>query len=335
MKRIVSILLICLSLLSVFTLSACGVEGSSAATGVKFTKETFYVDLGIKTHLDYKVYPSSAKNYAISFNDIGDYSESSYYTFDNGWILVNNRRFTELKVSISLNNYTHNTTVKLRKYPSSISFESGKDIIFSGAYKTLQLEGIFDDGNGSVQRFCENGEFNYKVTTSDPSVISVEDSEALLVKSTGKHGESEITVNVLNGAGEKVSGLEAKIILVVKESIADAVVSVGNYIVKDGVSYTYVGNGEHEFDVAVRYFSQNEFLLEDSNFYIISDNEDAVEVIDGEGVNPTKKLKFKFPEVSENPEESAITAKITMQSKEKKEDGLPYKIVFHITLQNG
>ncbi len=315
MKKILTTLL-CISMFCLLVLTGCGVEGSTTPRGIKFTKDVYYVDLNVNSFIDYKVYPSTVPSVDVSYSIDDDYTESRYYTFQNGWIKVNDKRFTGLNITVTLNDLTDSARVVLREYPQSVAFDAAFDYIFAGSYKTLRLQGVFADET----RYCENGEFHYSVTSSDTSVIEVVDSASLLVKSTGRRGRSEITVKLINSDGTEVN-LSTKITLIVEDKIEEVFATMGeDMTIKNNGNYTLITSIGTELKVNARYFNAEGYLIDISDYNVFSNNDEAVKVTVTDG-------KTYLEIVGEG------TAKITLQSDGVMAAGLPCKLVFDITVQ--
>ena len=335
-KFVAVLMLMCLISLSIFT--GCGLEGSPAATGIKFTNAVYdeteqanviYVDVNVDTFLEYKVYPSSAKNYVVYWDRTKDSSENKY-NFQNGHIRVKDASFTKMEVTVRLNEYSDSAFVKLREYPSKIFYKEEsenivQETIFAGTYKEIQLSGSFNDfGN----RNLKNGEYQYAVTSSDPSVVEVVDSVNMLLKSTGRKGQSDITVKILDSAGQEKQGLSTTFRMNVKENIADAYVTVGGEVVSDGQTYQYYvspSDLSQELQIDVRYFNEKLLLLSDEKFIVLSSDESVVKV------NVTESgytLKFVKEETSDFVKEGK--SDIIIQSANMRSDGTPYKVKFTI-----
>ena len=75
-----------------FMLCGCSVSGSSSIVAIKFSKPVFYVDLNCATKLDYKVYPSTSKNYRVGYTT----SQEGGFSLENGvvrYLLIKNLRY--------------------------------------------------------------------------------------------------------------------------------------------------------------------------------------------------------------------------------------------------
>ncbi|MBQ7467128.1 MAG: hypothetical protein IJS74_03555 [Clostridia bacterium] len=328
MKKLFVLFACVLSFLMLPVFTACGIEGSSVAKKIMFTQSVYYVDLGVKTHIDYKVYPSSAKNYSINY-DLGgnDYTQQGYYNFENGWITVSDERFTELNVTIGINEDKDTAVVKLREYPNknSIYFEATTDTISEDAYKSLKLKASFGKDE-NLERFLENGEYNYQLTSENTSVIQVVDSQRLLVKSTGRLGESKITVKILNSAGEEMSDLSAEVTLKVQPKIASAYVTLEDKAIANDGQYLFILSESESVqkEIQVKYFSEKGFLLDNIDYSVVSSDTAVVQVItDDSGV----KLELK------NQGNRGGEALITIQANGINENGLPYKITFKAVIE--
>lgn len=289
MKKLALILITCL--ISLFTFTACNVVGSEEVTGVAFMHEIYYVDLGVKTKLDYEVFPKSAKGYIVDFTskNIHVGAESEYYRYEkDGSILIKDERFSEITFEpiISINNFTDDCEIRLREYPESVKFDKSVINIWGGTAITLELDGLFKDG----ERACKNGEFNYKVISTNPSVVEIVDANSLLVKSTGRRGSSDIEVSILNSKGID-TGLKASVHINIDDYIEDAFVNLGSNRLQNGntiVLYAEVGS---EFDLGVKYFDQTGFLLENSQYYALLSNSEVAIVDETENATKIEIIK--------------------------------------------
>ncbi len=277
MKKFFSIFAICL--VSILTFSGCGVEGSSVATGIDFVQDIFYVDLNVETTLQYKVYPSTASDVYVSFSTENDESLNTMFVFSNGKIKVTNSRFTSIVVKARLNSFEASCIVKLKEYPNSISFSKESDEVNAGSVYLLPLSGMF-----SQNRPLESNEFNYKITSSNPSVIKVHNQNSLYVMSTGRRGNSRITVEICDSEGKRVRDLVASIDLTVNNSIEQSFVALGNkYVLTNGSDFQIEASGiGQELELFAYYFDANDFLLDaEYNAFLSSDNVATIEQRDG------------------------------------------------------
>lgn len=311
--------LICM--MSVFVFVGCGTEGSSEVQGVFFVKDVYYVDYGVETFLEYKVYPSTSSNYAVNLTLGSNYiAESKYFDFYKGYVKVKDKAFTPIKVNVGINEFQDSCEVRLREYPRRISFAETTKKLPSGRLLTLEVDGVFESGN----RKCNPDEFNYRITSSDPSVVYVVDSANLIVASTGKSGESDIRVEILNSLGES-QGLVATTKIVCRNNVADTFVVFGETVIKNNAELNISADEGVSFDVQVYYFDKNDFLISDADFDILLSTNDVFEVVEGEGNKKSLVVKPK-----KNAEVDTYEVKVTLYSNEDNADGLPYKVVFNV-----
>lgn len=301
---------------SLFMLAGCGTEGAGTAQAILFVKDVYYVDYNVETFLEYKVYPATSTDYVATFSLGSDYiTEAQYFNFKNGKVRVSDKRFTSIVVNVKLNDLQDSCEVRLREYPSEIAFEKASEILFEGGVKTLEVDGIFSEG----RRKCYQDEFNYKITSSNPSVIEVLDSANLLIASTGKSGSSDITVEILNSVGES-QDLVATTKIVCENNIADSFAVFGNTVVKDKAELELSANAGDSFVVAVRYFDLQQFLIDTSDFNILLSNQNVLEISEKNG---KKVLTVK----------KEGTVQIILQSTGVNTSGVPSKITFKVTVQ--
>lgn len=308
MKKFILILITCL--VSLFSFTACNVVGGEEVTGVAFMHEIYYVDLGVTTKLDYEVFPKSAKNYIVDFNSktthIG--AESEYYRYEkDGSILIKDERFREIifEPVISINNFKDECEIRLREYPKTIEFDKSIISLWGGTAISLELDGEFKEGT----RACRNGEFNLKVTSSNPSVVEIIDANSLLVKSTGRRGSSDIEVSILDSQGID-TGLKASVHIDVNDYIKESFVTLGSNRLQNGNTVVVNASVGDKLDINVNYFDQTGFLLENSTYYALLSNLEVVGVDSEE--NATKLEIIKAGKVY-----------LTIQSQNVDENGNP------------
>lgn len=313
-KNIFALAIMCV--VSLFALTACGTEGSSVVQAILFVKDVYYVDLNVETFLDYKVYPATSTGYEASFMLDNTYTaDASYFTFKNGTVLVSDSRFSEIVVNVRINDKQDSCKVKLREYPTNVEFEKSSETLYCGGVKTLELKGLFSDG----VRNCLQSEFNYKITSSNPSVVEVLDSENLLVASTGKSGSSDITVEILNSKGES-KGLVASTKIDCQNNIAESFAVMGQNVLKNNAELQLSAVLGDRYNVGVKYFDAENFLIEDVDFDILFNNEEVFAIAEESG----RKVLTVIGEGE---------VSVTIQSRGVNSDGVPSKIFFKITVQ--
>lgn len=329
MKKLLSV--ICVCLVSALVFVGCGIEGATNPTAVRFVREVFYVDKDIETQLDYKVYPSTASNYNVTYTFGADVNQGEYYSLKDGKIRVTSSNFESVKISVQLNDLRDTCEVRLREYPSKVGFFNEpegdseptvkeEDLIYGGLIYALDLKGTFSDGLRGVK----NGEFVYKITSSNPSVVSVLDEEKLLVQSTGRRGDATIKVTICNGAGEEV-GLSASIRLKVVEPINTVFATLGNLVLRDGQTLRYSLVKGQEAKLEVRYFDDYGFYLKNVRCNCYLSNDKAFEIVRRDG-----ELYLRvIGDVTK--EDEYVTTVLSLQSLGVGMDGEPIK--FKVTLQ--
>lgn len=310
------IMSICVCILSLFVFAGCGTEGSSTVQAILFVKDVYYVDYNVETFLDYKVYPATSSSYAVAFSLGSDYiTESQYFKFEKGSVKVLDKRFTSIIVNVRINELQDSCEVKLREYPSEIAFLNSSEKLYEDGVKTLQVAGVFKSGT----RNCYQDEFNYKITSSNPSVVEVMDSQNLLIASTGKSGESDITVEILNSAGES-QGLSATTKIVCENNITDSFAVFGKNVVKNNAEINLISNLGDKFVTAVRYFDDEQFLIESSDYLVLLSNDDILILSEENGKRVLTVLG-----------EGTVT--VTLQSTGINKDKVPSKITFKVNVQ--
>ena len=322
MKRILSLLTI--FLVSIFSFAACGVKGGSMATGIEFVRDVFYVDYNVETFLDYKVYPSTADNVYVNYVLKHDEAIVPYFSFSNktGKIKVVNQRFTSVRVTVKMNEYTDECEVRLKRYPDSISLVKTEDYINAGSVYPLDLEGVFGEEPNLEKISCKNSLYKVKLVSSDPSVIEIVSEEDLLVRSTGRMGEATITAKMLNGYGEEIEGLAATLKLSVVENIASSFIVVGNNSVNNKaylpIETSVVGS---KYYIKAYYFGNSGFKNEIAEFDVYLSNDKVFELNkDEEGFY----LELKnIPKLEEG---LYYSVKLTIQSTLLNNQGQPERI---------
>lgn len=327
MKRLLTFLIL---FFSMFILTGCGIEGSVTAVSIDFTEDVFYVDLNVRTLLTYKVFPSTAKNITVSYDYEIDTREEEYKTFPfDGSVTVKDSRFREMTVFIQTGELTDTCLVKLKEYPLSIGFYNDKqdnavmksDKIESGLIYSLNLMGDYD---GDLRPLNDN--YIYKVTSSNPSVVAVEDEQKLLVRSTGRKGNSKITVEILKSNLEPVLNgidkLEASIELVCDSNVSSSFVAFnGTKRINDGVQIEIVPEIK-SYELEAFFFDKDSVLL-DAEYEIFVSREDIISTYEQEN-----KKYLKLNRLPVEGESRLIT--ITVQTKLLSEAHVPYKITFTI-----
>lgn len=274
MKKL--LVIISVFICSLFIFAGCGIQGGANATGVEFVRDVFYVDYSVSTFLDYKVYPSTAENVYATYFIEDDIDINSFFNLRNGAVIVTDKRFTSIVVRIRVNDFEDTCEVRLREYPTSVYFSAEQDMVDGGLVYSLDLYGMFSSG----ERHLENDEYNYVVTSSNPSVIEVVSQERLLVKSTGRRGSSRITVQVCNSAGQEMQGLSASITLNVNQAIEESYATFGDkFVMVDGGERSLSLSVGDENKIDALFFDKQGFLLEQVGFNCYLSNDEVFELV--------------------------------------------------------
>lgn len=327
MKKLSLFIVLCMSF---FTFAGCGVKGGSLPMGIEFVRDVFYVDYNVETHLDYKIYPSTAENVYVNYEIKNDSSLTGYFDFSkDGSILIYNQRFTSIGVKVKLNDHSDECEVKLKEYPSSIQFKNDTENINAGCVMPLDLEGLFD---GEVKS-CKDRQYNFKLSSSNPSVVQVISEDNLTVKSTGRRGKVTIDVQICDSANQEKSGLKASVELNVVDDISEAFITLGSdKVLHDGDVLDYeAAEWSDDLKLDVKYFNEIGILntLFDCNLYL--SNDDVFEIVEDNGQT---YLRLKTLEPLEEGE--CYSVKLTILSEGVMDDGSPHKIecTFRVFITN-
>ncbi len=328
MKKFLSIFI--MFVCCAFVFAGCGVVGSGDAAGIQFLQDVFYVDKNVETHLDYKVYPLTAKNYNIRYSLPANYGSDTTYRFVNGNVTVTDDAFRPIDIDINLNDaYTDTCTVRLRQYPKSIGIykknsenEDTKitnDSVYGGLVYALNVKGIF--GSNSTPRFFEENEFNYQIESTNQNIIAIESERNLLVRSTGKRGSSLVTVRVCDGQGNAVSGLSTSINLTVVDPIDNTFATFDNrFVLRHGETYELTLEKGYEAVINVRSFNEEGFIINNAEYDCYLSNDSVFESrIDDLGIFLVVK--------------GSGEVKVTLQSRSSDASGKPVKIEFVLKVQ--
>lgn len=322
MKKIFSLIFICL--ISIFAFAGCGVKGGSMAMGVEFVKDVFYVDYNVNTFLDYKVYPITADNVYVNFEVENDLSIEKYFSFKDGYVKVVNKRFTSIKVTAKLNEHTDVCEVKLKEYPQSISFNETVDYVNAGSVYPINLQGVFDDG----VKTCKDQQFNFKLESSNPSIIEVLSEDDLLVRSTGRRGQAELTVKILDASNQEKSGLEATMTLKVVENINTAFITLGNETLKNNDVLNLELSSSEEKRIKALYFDEYNVLNKMTSYTVYLSNDYLFDL-----KQDSNGYYLKVKELEPLPDGMYYSVKLTIQSEAVDSAGNPHKIDVQINVQ--
>ena len=300
MKKI--LLIISTILLSVFAFVGCDPKVEDTPTGISFVQESFYVDDGVATKLEYKVYPSTAKGYSIDYIVTpGDAKYTTYYNFSKETGIFEAKNGIPdgyeaddylATITIKMGPYQDTCYVYLRLYPNSVKFESSQYTIKNGGSLSLP---ILKEVESGVFNNCQSNEYRYKITSSNPNIIAVEEEQSLLVKSTGINGLSEVTVESVDMDGNNVNGLSAKTTIKVEDCVDEESTYVyisnakSNYMIEQGKECVYIDvQAGEEFNIVAKFFDVNGFLLEGTQCSVYVSYQKIAEV-DGTTIRITEK----------------------------------------------
>ena len=284
MKKLYSLIIACL--FSVFLFAGCGYTGSDTITGIAFTSNVFYVDEDVPTKLGVKVFPSSASASDLRFNSSVSDFDLRYVNFDReeGIISINNSAVSEVKVTVLYGSFEDECMVYLKSYPNSVNFSQSSINLYAGGMTQLSYFGLFDSGLKAI----DTSFYNTKLISSDPSVISVEDSNNLIIKSTGRSGSATLTATMVKSNGVS-TGLSASIKVNVVNTIKECSLLINDTNLIRNISLatdqnlttiTYnsalVGG---TININPIFTDIYDFIIEDSDYELISNNQNVVKVV--------------------------------------------------------
>ena len=275
-----------LSLIAVFVLSlgifvGCGYAGGSNVTGIAFTSSHFYVDYNVNTALSYKIYPSTADAFDPQITFIGnEIVQSKIVRVGNTNVVkVIDESFESIDVSIKYStgtgkSYVDTCTVELKKYPASISVKEDELKISNKGILQIPYYGDF----AGVEKVMDTSYYKTKVKSSDNTVITVEDHNNVVVKSTGKQGRATITIEVCASDGSAIGdGLETEVDVVVTNNVHDcAMLATHTDNLGNSVAKIYRNLKANETSIAFNTNALNntytiEPILLDKEGYIVED----------------------------------------------------------------
>ena len=274
-------------------LTGCGATPANEALGVFFEssiydEETGYaifeVDKHIDTKLDYKINPSSWSGYAVTYSiEECSAQNRARFTFEEGVINVESDRFEEIKIVIHVNEHTDTCIVKLKEYPVNVFlYDINKnaevktlDVVINsyGSY-TIAPFGRFLDANGNtVVKPLIEYDYNFVVTSSDETVVSVPHENRLKICSIRKNiGSAKITVLINNTKGDALFKLDVNVEVVLNASTSMAEIDGHGKLVSNGDEITIEAdalqkdkNGNYLINYQMFIFSEDERLIESEN----------------------------------------------------------------------
>ncbi len=314
---LIMLLVLVLPLGLVFT--ACGATPSNEAKGVFFEssiydEETgnavFEVDVGIEAELKFKVNPSTWTGYKPVYQVLrsGNTDENrKNFNLENGKIYVRNSDFEPITVQISVNDYKDVCIIRLKEYPIDIFFLNSEDerineyseAISANSSYNIHIFGEFKTADGKTNvREVKDSEFKFLVKSSDETVISVKNSNRLLINTLKNKPESaSVTVALLDAANNnKFKNKELKVNFSVIPLISHGYLELDgvDHFIKetpkdplnissnsDGIEFTTV-NGEEYYTIGFKLFlvsSDGVVINADSGKYSLevkSNNENCI-----------------------------------------------------------
>ena len=239
------LLLIVISPLCIF-LSGCGATPVNDIKAVYFDsniydEETGYavfeLDLNTPTTLACKTNPSGWQG-TLVFNAINlNPTNAQYFDLDanSGVFTIMNTNYQPVEVQVliyiqtagSVESIEDRCIVRQKVYPNAIYLNEDRDTeatlyINSLGAQTLHIFGNF--GGGVITELSET-DYNFKVESSDISVITVPDSSRLKIRSLkSKIDDVDVTISLLNSKMEVIEGyvltLHVKVVLPSSSSVA-------------------------------------------------------------------------------------------------------------------
>lgn len=313
-----SVLLAILMIFSLFLLSACGVSGSRQVVGVSFSSsrfveyenqqvKCFLLDEGENFKLPYSIYPNTATAEAniVFSNNAAEINATAATTFsfsENGVITINNGNSYPsegLLVTIIVNgDYTDKCLIKKVNFPDANLKDSESATINQNG---LHVFSVVDNENNKI----DNAIYNFKLISSDVSVIQVANDNALAVKSTGKRGYAKITVSFVTDGGKTKAIGECTLSVLMNASSKQFLVN--------GVDITSYDINNTNSSVELVFTTSNQelsvlVLLVDAAGEIINGFVTKVQIIQGQSIEVSgdKRDKIKVKNIEGFISESCI-----------------------------
>lgn len=201
--KIISIFMVCAMLLPVFV--ACQKDVNTELKGIRFSQSLYEIDIDTPTSLSYSVFPSTATSSSVRFAFDGDESQDyeNKYSFNTktGKITII-EECGEIEVTIFSGDYSDKCTVKLKKYPTTLSFAKDTYLLNRGNALNLSLKGLI----GGVETQIDANEYDIELVCSNQSVVRI--GSDMNVFSTGKTGSATISAYIKNKSGKYVTEYE-------------------------------------------------------------------------------------------------------------------------------
>lgn len=308
MKKILSVVIAIT--FSLFLFAGCTHKAGTAVTGIAFKQSIFYFDLNVPTKLEYKILPSSASYHEPTItldNEFLDNRISSYNGLKDTFI-INDESFESAKFTIKYSTgsgvtYEDTCEVRLKEYPTHVYVGSGnsdldensKFYISSRGIAQIPLLGLF----GSEEKTLDTSYYKFVVASSDSTVITVENQQNIVVKSTGKQGKATINIKVVASDGSKIKdGLEENVDVIVNNNVSNCTLFTtyeNNESEKVSTIYRDLKTSETEFrfDNSIKnntyiiepvLLDSDGYVVENIGYTIVSLNEEVIKVVDnGDG----------------------------------------------------
>ena len=350
LKALFMSLLLVMVMPAVLILSGCGATPANEILGVTFVspnydEETglavFEVDINVATPLTYKFNPSSGSGYAVTYAIKECPAQNlSRFTLKDGVINVVSSAFEDIKVDIYANGQVDTCIVKLKKYPTSMflydvdGVSETKDLEISiNALSTYTINpvGRFLDASGrSYVKPLLEYDYSFEVTTSDPTIIDVPLQNRLKINAvTAKPSTADITVKLLNTAGQVLQTVNIKVNVVLNASHASVILDGYGEFVADGDEIEINANvlevdddDNYIIGYQVFAFSSDGRFVEQANIQTIC------------RVSETRYIEYSKTEdaILVNMVSSSLTFKMKLWTNLIDDDGLPFMISFDVTI---
>lgn len=234
---------LCLCFCCVFMLSGCGVSGGSSIIAIRFERQIYYVDENCDTKIDYKVYPSTADNFATTFQS----SSEDYFTLNGDGIINVENFFSSVKLTVQAGNKTDECYVVKKIYPSSVylthpCLENKKPnstdslVLTKGASTAVTMFGEFgarfNQESGKTEvisnaderlQIVDENIFKFEVVSSDPSIVNVPDPSKLQIASGSRTGDCVVSVFLVDDNGQRKQGAGGDIYASINVSVIEPV----------------------------------------------------------------------------------------------------------------
>ncbi len=316
---------------------ACTGTGGTDVQGVRFYQSEYEVDLNTPINLNYMIYPNTAKDYNVTFVFKADYPNfQQLYTFKDGMFTITSKLAPEFRVSAVINGDSTKSdtcTIKLKKYPTKLSFGKENYKVNAGGVCILDLNGVID--NKDILLLTTN--YNIELVSSNPSVLKVEQN-SLAVISTGLSGSATIQARVKDASGNYIKAtpyatteLFAETTLTVVDNVDYALATLEgeDEFLKLSTDYTQAEYNTYSITsnstkLGISLFSAENKYINNSGvqIFVSSANPSVAEVIKlADGSNGMQYFSINFKTYG--------TARIEITSTATDVNGNPVKFIFY------